>query len=263
MMHVAGAKFVISLASPLQILLVIPTPSLSRLSLGRALQEHVNLLRMFGFDARIIFVDPFKPLVGLRGSIPGVEVQATGAGDHLPKLDVRIRRVKEMARAVLNGLDYNLPLSLVGQLITFCVCRINVMTTSSLTGNWCPRVRMTGRKVDFKREYALTFGEYVEARDPKVVSNSMEPRTEPCIALYPTLNVNGSWKLFNLKTNKLVSRSHFIRMKSTPDSIIQSMNTRALKGMVKASDMDQADPANVEEVVDQPNIATHVPDPKT
>jgi len=93
-MHVAGAKFVISLASPLQILLVIPTPSPSRLALGRALQEHINLIRMFGFDARIVFVDPFKSLVGLRGSIPGVEVQATGAGDHLPKLDVRIRRVK-------------------------------------------------------------------------------------------------------------------------------------------------------------------------
>jgi len=39
------------------------------------------------------------------------------------------------------------------------------------------------------------------------------------------------------------------------------MNTRALKGMVKASDMDQADPVNVEEVVGEPNIATHVPDP--
>jgi len=59
-MHVAGSKFVNSLASPLQILLVIPTTSLSRLSLGRALQVHVNLLRMFDFDARVIFVDPFK-----------------------------------------------------------------------------------------------------------------------------------------------------------------------------------------------------------
>jgi len=190
-----------------------------------------------------------------------VEVQVTCAGDHLPKLDIRIRCVKEMARAVLNGLDYKLPLSLVSQLITFCVCRINVMTTSSLTGNWCPRVRMTGRKVDFKREYALTFGEYVEARDPKVVSNSMAHRTDPCIALYPTLNANGSWKFYNLSTNKLVSRPHFVKMKLTPENIVQVMNTKALKGMVKASDIDQADPVDIDEVADEPVLVTHAPDP--
>ena len=50
-------------------------------------------------------------------------------------------------------------------------------------------------------------------------------------------------------------------MKSTPDSIIQSMNTRALKGMVKASYIDQADPIETEEVVDEPNLVTHTPDP--
>jgi len=120
---------------------------------------------------------------------------------------------------------------------------------------------MTGRKVDFKREYALTFREYVEARDPKVVSNSMAPRTEPCIALYPTLNANGSWKLYNLGTNKLVSRSRFVKMKCTPENIIQAMNTRALKGMVKASDIDQADPVDIEEIADEPVLVTHAPDP--
>jgi len=106
-MHVAGAKFMIALCSPLQVVLLIPTPSMSMAVLGRSMQHIIDIIRMFGFNVRIAFVDPFKSLVGLRGSIPGVEVQSTGAGDHLPKLDIRIRRVKEMARAVLNGLDYN------------------------------------------------------------------------------------------------------------------------------------------------------------
>jgi len=259
-MHVAGAKFMVSLSSPLQIVLMVPTPSLSKIALGRALQQHIDLLRMFKFNARIVFVDPFKSLVGLRGTIPGVEVQATGAGDHLPKLDIRIRRIKEMARAVLNGLDYKLPLSFINQLITFCLSRINVMTTSSLTGNWCPRVRMTGRKVDFRKEYALT-GDYIEARDPKVVSNSMEPRTEPCIALYPTLNVNGSWKMYSLVTKRIVSRSQFLKPKFTPENIINSMNVLASKGMIKASDIDQAEPVDIDEDVDEPRVITHVPDP--
>ena len=180
----------------------------------------------------------------------------------MPKLDIRIRRINEMARAVLNGLDYKLPISFINQLITFCLSRINVMTTRSLTGNWCPRVRMTGRKVDFRREYALTFGDYVEARDPQVVLNSMEPRTEPCIALYPTLNVNGSWKMYNMATSRLVSRSQFTKMKYTPESIILSMNNIALnKGIVKASDIDGADSVELKPMVNEPKLLTHVPDP--
>jgi len=148
-MHVAGSKFMVSLSSPLQIVLVMPTSSMSMQALGKAMQQHIDIIRMFGFNVRIVLVDPFKSLVGLRGSISGVEVQGTGAGDHLPKLDIRIRRIKETVRAVINGLDYKQPSCFINQLTTFCVCRINVMNTSSLTGNWCPRVRMTGRKVDF------------------------------------------------------------------------------------------------------------------
>jgi len=47
-MHVAGDKFMVSLSSPLQIVLMVPTPLLSKLALGRALQQHIDLLRMFG-----------------------------------------------------------------------------------------------------------------------------------------------------------------------------------------------------------------------
>jgi len=167
-----------------------------------------------------------------------------------------------MARSVLTALDYKLPISFVNQLVTFCIFCLNVQTTSSLTGNWCPRVRMTGRKVDFKKEYALTFGDYVEARNPKVISNSMEPRTDGCIALYPTLNVNGSWKLYNLRTNRIVSRSQYSKTKHTPDNIIQLMNALAVKGNLKPSDIDnQQEIINVEEIVEEPPLQTHVPDP--
>jgi len=260
--HIATKKYLISLVCPLQVLLVLPIASMSRQALGQAMQQHVDLVRMFGFNVRIIFVDPLRALAGLRGTIPGVEIQPTGAGDHLPKLDIRIRRLKEMCRAVLNAIDYKLPLSLVNQLVTFCVSRINVQTTSSLTSNWCPRVRLTGRKVDFKKEYSLTFGDYVEARNPQVVSNTMTPRTDPCIALYPTLNVNGSWKLYNLRTKMVVSRSTYVKMKHTPENIINIMNTMgAQKGIINPSDIVMNEVAVAEEVPPEPRVEIHVPDP--
>ena len=90
----------------------------------------------------------------------------------------------------------------------------------------------------------------------------MELRTDGCIALYPTLNVNGSWKLYNLRTNRIVSRSQYIKTKHTPDNIIQMMNALAVKGILKPSDIDNQQVAiDVEELVEEAPLRTHVPDP--
>ena len=196
-MYAAGKKFLISLASPLQLTICLPVKTLGKKTLGSALQSHLELLRMFSFDARVVFVDPLKALLSLRGSFPGVEVQATGAGDHLSKVDIRIRRIKEMARSIISNLDWTMPKALVNELITFCVSRMNVMMSKSISGDECPRVKLTGRKIDYKKEFALTFGDYVETKnkDKNAISNSItQRRSDPCIALYPTLNVQGSWR---------------------------------------------------------------------
>ena len=67
-----------------------------------------------------------------------------------------------------------------------------------------PRVAFTGRKINYKKEYELAFGTYCECYDPKVVSKDAErDRTEPCIALFPAVNANGSWVFLNLKKIEL------------------------------------------------------------
>jgi len=55
---------------------------------------------------------------------------------------------------------------------------------------------MYARELSLKVEkYAinLSFGDYVEAFDPKATSSSItDNRTEPCIALHPAANMSGS-----------------------------------------------------------------------
>ena len=135
---------------------------------------------MFGFRVRIVRVDPHKSMVCLRGRFPGIEIDISGAGDHLPVVDVRIRHIKENARTLIQSLDFDLPRAFIKYLITYCVSRMNVRTGSASSGHLCPRVKMTGRKVNYKTEFALKFGDCVEAKDPGVVSNSMDPRTQTC-----------------------------------------------------------------------------------
>jgi hypothetical protein len=222
-MYVYEETFLISVASPLEITLSSFVTSQSKNKLGEALQSQINLLRSFGFDASFIWVDPQKAIANLKGSFPGVELDASGAGDHLPKVDAKIRRIKETCRSVISGLPYALPKNRVKDLVTYVVNRVNTRRTKALADNVCPRTKMTGRKIDYKREFMLGFGDYVEAYDPKVKSNSMKPRSEPCIALYPSANISGSWILWNMNTECYVRRTHWKKL-PIPSLVINKMN---------------------------------------
>jgi len=89
-MYAGGRKYVVSSTSPLELLIVCPIKTLGKITLGVAIQSHLDVFRAFGYDARIIRVDLLKALVSLRGSFPGVEIEVSGVGDHLPKIDIRI-----------------------------------------------------------------------------------------------------------------------------------------------------------------------------
>jgi hypothetical protein len=183
-MYAAGEKFLISVCSPLELTIVSHTESLSMEALGGCLQKQINLLRSRGFEARRVLVDPHKSLVGLAGSFPGTTIDAVGAGDHLDKVDAKIRRVKETMRSIIAVLPYRLAKARIKDLVTYVVSRMNVRRTSALTDNVCPRVKFTGVKVDYKKEFGLAFGDYVEAYNPraeKESNNILVARTEPCI----------------------------------------------------------------------------------
>jgi Reverse transcriptase (RNA-dependent DNA polymerase). len=225
-MFVKQVPFLVSIASPLELTISSTLTSQKLGSLGQALQVQINLLRSRGFDSDLVIVDPLKSLKNLDGSFPGVAIDATGAGDHLPKVDAKIRRIKENVRSILAGLPYSLPKNRIKDLVTYVVNRMNTRRTTALSDNVCPRAKFTGKKIDYTREFSLGFGDYVEAYDPKVRSNSMQERTEPCIALYPAANMSGSWVMWNMKSDTYVRRTHWTKMRVTRE-VIDTMNTLA------------------------------------
>jgi hypothetical protein len=108
-MHIDGNKFFISVADPLQLLIVSHLKDETGNSLGEALQSQLEILRECDFTPNMVYVDPASALMSLRGQFPGVVVDPSGAGDHVPKVDIRIRQIKEMYRTVKSGLPWNLP----------------------------------------------------------------------------------------------------------------------------------------------------------
>ena len=99
-------------------------------------------------------------------------------------------------------------------MVAYVVNRINVRRTTGLTDNRAPRVMFTGQRVDYKKEFRAAFGDYVEAFRPRVQSNAVDqPRSEACIVLYPSANLNGSWILYSLVNHSRVRRTNFKVMK--------------------------------------------------
>lgn len=73
-MFVNSETFLVSIASPLELIVSSYIVSQSKPRLGEALQSQINLLRSFGFDVSLVRVDPLKALAKLKGSFPGVEI---------------------------------------------------------------------------------------------------------------------------------------------------------------------------------------------
>jgi hypothetical protein len=95
-MYIDKNHFFISVADPLQLVIVTHLKDETVNSLGESLQGQLEILRERDFEPVTVYVDPASALMSLRGQFPGVLVDASGAGDHVPKVDIRIRRVKEM-----------------------------------------------------------------------------------------------------------------------------------------------------------------------
>jgi hypothetical protein len=62
----------------------------------------------------------------------GVEVDVGGASDYVPKVEAKIRRIKETYRCVKHGLPWRLPQSKVKDLVAYAVSRLNIRRVSSL-----------------------------------------------------------------------------------------------------------------------------------
>jgi hypothetical protein len=153
-------------------------------------------------------------------SFENVVIDVSGTGDFVPKVDIKIRRIKEVYRSIKAGLPWKLPPMLVRDLMAYAVSRINIRRTTAISQNVCPRVLFTGMRVDYRKELSLAFGDYCEVFDG--TDNTSKQRSVPCIALYRCCNTTGSWVFFSLESQKHQRRTTWKNM-VTSDVIISRM----------------------------------------
>ena len=144
----------------------------------------------------------------IKDMLPMVEFNTTAAREHVPEIELQIRKIKERVRSVTSDFPFNpIPmLVLVQTLYTICLWLNAIRSLSGMDRGLSSRELVTGRGVDYNKDCRADLGAYIQASTDKVVTNDNTPRTHGNIALGPSRNRQGSLKCFNLETGKLVVR---------------------------------------------------------
>jgi hypothetical protein len=142
----------------------------------------------------------------------------------IPKLDRKIRMIKERCRCITSTLPYEAPSFFIPWIVKFVVSRLNMIRRkeSTIHSNESPRESFTGRKTNFKSDVNIGFGDYVQVIDVNQ-DNSLKERTISCISLLPLSDGSGSVKFYCLKAKTIITRDSWVNV-PIPDTVIEHLN---------------------------------------
>jgi hypothetical protein len=127
----------------------------------------------------------------------GIQVNPTVASQHATVIENKIRQIKERVRAILNSLPFNLPATMMKQLVSQLLSSLNMMPCGTQVDNISPNEAFTGRKIDYKRGLKVAFGDYVQAHVLNVTGQEVEAlkaQKTGSIAIGSVGNLQGSIK---------------------------------------------------------------------
>ena len=194
---------------------------------------HVNHAGGMKVQIRKIYTDPEKSFVKLSTTrfesavLKNIPMDICGAADHLNIIDRAIRDVKNVFRSFYDAMNsiFKVAPKIIEPIVICSVCRTNDYRGCR---DVAPAILLGGILPRFDFEYGISPGTYCETHRPNNVSNNAcDPRTEACLALYPTHNANGSWVFLNITTGRLITRSSW-KVLNMPQHIIDALNADAV-----------------------------------
>jgi hypothetical protein len=229
LMFVDKVAFLLGVSIPMKYTFLAPLASRAQSPIWPALKQFILLPRSREITVDIVRTDPEGGVVSSESELAelGCEFKPGGSKETIPVVEGTIRTITERVRGIINTLPYTLPYCLVAALCIFVVQRLNMFPPSTSLNAYSPRELMWNRIVDAKTDLALGFGDYVQAHR-NIEDNTLEPRTDKAIALYPTGNLEGTLAFFNLNTNRVVKRNHWTSV-PLDQSVVEHMNSLAGK----------------------------------
>ena len=201
----------------------------------KGINHLLAVLASQNFRTSVIMSDGEGAVVSLVDELGrlGVEVDISGAGGHVARIERKIRVIKERVRAhVAHHLPFTLSTVGISMCVLYCVSRLNYEPGGLRESGPSPREAFIGRKPDEKRDFRCSFGDYAQCTVPNTDS-TLRSRTEDCVVMLPLGNRTGTVRMLSLGTGRLVNRDQF-QILPMPESVIKRLNELALAdGRVK------------------------------
>ena len=195
----------------------------------KGINHFLAVLASQNFRTSLIMSDGEGAVVSLVDELGkvGVEVDISGAGGHVARIERRIRVIKERVRAhVAHHLPFTLSTVGIAMCVLYCVSRLNYEPAGLREWGPSPREAFIGRKPDGKRDFRCSFGDYAQCTVPNTDS-TLKSRTEDCVVMLPLGNRTGTVRMLSLASGRLVNRDQF-RILPMPESVIKRLNALAL-----------------------------------
>ena len=220
-------KFLIGLLMPLNYVSCMHVNDRESETLCEIVRKFINQAKSYGFEVKEVCSDGEKGLLKMEQELnkQGILYDVCGPGQHVGAVERMIQTIKSRVRGFDSSLPYVMSSVILVSCVVFCADRINMCVSSTSTDKVTPWEQYMGRKVDARVDLRVGFGEYVQATVP-MTDNSMKARTEGCVTLMPTRNVNGSVWCYRLSTGTLVRRDQLVSL-PMPDMVIQHLNDLA------------------------------------
>jgi hypothetical protein len=164
-----------------------------------------------------------------------IRMNYASAQEHVPRAERNNRVIQERVRAAYHRLPFtHLPRILVKFLVMESTKKLNFFPNKNgVSKYFSPRMIMHQENLDYERHCSYHIGEYVQAHDEPMHTNTNAPRSLDCIYLRPMDNAQGGHELLHLQTNSVVKRRRLTKVPITPSIINQVHALAVLDDMPK------------------------------
>lgn len=196
-------------------------------NLKLSIDEIINKHNIAGFKIVCIKCDNEGGIVSLNNYLNSLNIKLNivPREQHIPLIERKIRQIKEIMRTIISGLEYRLPKTLLDYLVFYAIKCINALPTKHNNINISPYELFTGRKIDFKRDFRIKFGQFVQLfNDNSLKKNDVfTPRTIDAISLITNDNIQGSVLFYVIESSKIVARDRWKEIEINKE-IIEKIN---------------------------------------